>query len=210
MDDLFQTLRPAREDIADGITLLSGFADTKALLADLPVIESAAPFRNMQTPGGKQISVAVTNCGSLGWVSDQRGYRYQATDPVSGEPWAAMPESWRETARHAAAQAGIDNYEPNACLINRYLPGNRMTAHQDKNERDFSHPVVTVSTGLPAEFLIWGEDRGGTPISVPVYDGDVMIMGGAARLWFHGVKTLKPDPSGRRPNRISLTFRTAR
>ncbi|MFK8054003.1 MAG: alpha-ketoglutarate-dependent dioxygenase AlkB [Woeseiaceae bacterium] len=209
MDDLFQSLRPAHEEVLEGITLLSGFADTTALLADLPAITDVAPFRQMVTPGGKPISVAVTNCGSLGWTSGRSGYRYRSTDPNTNQPWAPMPVRWTETAKAAAKLAGYDDYSPNACLINRYLPGNRMTAHQDKNERNFAHPVVTVSTGLPAEFLIWGAERAGSPISVPVYDGDVMIMGGAARLHYHGVKTLKPDPAGKRANRISLTFRNA-
>lgn len=209
MDDLFQTLRPPVEEIVDGILLLAGFANTTALLEELPAITDQAPFRHMQTPGGKPISVAVTNCGALGWVSDQRGYRYQATDPKSRRPWAAMPARWTQTASAAAAEAGFDDFRPNACLINRYNPGHRMGAHQDRNERDFSQPVVTISTGLPAQFLIWGKDRTGSPISVPVYDGDVLVMGGAARLWFHGVRTVQPDAASRRQHRISLTFRDA-
>ena len=209
MDDLFQQHRPDIEHIADGLVLLAGFADTPALLRELDAITAAAPFRNMQTPGGKPISVAVTNCGELGWVSDRRGYRYQATDPVSGRAWPAMPERWRELASAAAARAGFAGYRPNACLVNRYRPGNRLTSHQDKNERDFSQPVVTVSTGLPAEFQVYGETRGGKPVTVPVYDGDVLVMGGAARLWFHGVREIKPGAGETRPHRISLTFRDA-
>ncbi|MEN7341637.1 MAG: alpha-ketoglutarate-dependent dioxygenase AlkB [Pseudomonadota bacterium] len=209
MSDLFRSLRPAVEHVADGVTLLAGFADTRALLAALPEIRSSAEFRNMKTPGGKLISVAVTNCGELGWVSDQRGYRYQSTDPVTGKPWAPMPAAWRQVASKAAAAAGYKNFRPNACLINRYLPGNRMTAHQDKNERDFSQPVVTISTGLSGEFRIWGSERVGAATGIPVYDGDVLVMGGPARLWFHGVNTVKADPSGEPPHRISLTFRDA-
>ena len=209
MSDLFQSLRPPVESIADGVTVLAGFADTASLLAYLPDIQAAADFRNMHTPGGKKISVAVTNCGALGWVSDQRGYRYQATDPLTGQRWAPMPEAWHQIARDAAALAGFQNFHPNACLINRYLPGNRMTAHQDKNERDFSQPVVTISTGLAGEFRIWGEERVGAATGVPVYDGDVLVMGGPARLWYHGVNTIKADPSGHPPHRISLTFRNA-
>lgn len=209
MDDLFQHHRPQMEEIADGLVLLSGLADTSALLTELDTITAGAPFRNMQTPGGKPISVAVTNCGELGWVSDRRGYRYQATDPVSGLPWPAMPNSWRALAVSAAARAGFDDYRPNACLINRYSPGNRLTSHQDKNERDFSQPVVTVSTGLPAEFQVYGETRGGKPVRIPVYDGDVLVMGVRARLWFHGVREIRPAPGDTREHRISLTFRDA-
>jgi alkylated DNA repair protein (DNA oxidative demethylase) len=209
MDDLFQHHRPDVDAIADGLVLLSGFADTAALLAELDGIVADAPFRHMQTPGGKPISVAVTNCGELGWVSDRRGYRYQPTDPVSGDAWPAMPDAWRALAVAAAARAGFAGYRPNACLINRYAPGTRLTSHQDKNERDFSQPVVTVSTGLPAEFQVFGETRGGRPRAVPVYHGDVLVMGGAARLWFHGVRELRASPGDDRKYRISLTFRDA-
>ncbi|MEL7296637.1 MAG: alpha-ketoglutarate-dependent dioxygenase AlkB [Pseudomonadota bacterium] len=209
MQDLFQHIRPEVEQVMPGITVLAGFADSKQLLAALDAIRSISPFRNMLTPGGKPISVAVTNCGDVGWVSDERGYRYQAIDPETRKPWPAMPASWRDTANRAASVAGFSDFVPNACLINRYLPGNRMTAHQDKNERDFSRPVVTVSTGLPAEFLVWGAERAGSPIGVPVYDGDVLVMGGPARMHFHGVKTVQPDPGGHCPHRISLTFRMA-
>lgn len=209
MDDLFQQQRPDIDQIADGLVLLTGFADTTALLRELDTLTAQAPFRNMKTPGGKPISVAVTNCGALGWVSDQRGYRYQASDPVSGKPWPAMPVSWRQTAQAAAAKAGFADYQPDACLINRYAPGNRLTSHQDKNERDFSQPVVTISTGLPAEFQVYGDTRGGAPMAFPVYDGDVLVMGGPARMSFHGVKPIKPASSDALPYRISLTFRNA-
>ena len=209
MQELFQHIRPEVETVMPGVTVLAGFANSMALLAELDAIRNNSPFRNMQTPGGKPISVAVTNCGDVGWVSDDRGYRYQAIDPETRKPWPAMPVAWRDTAHRAAAEAGFNNFFPNACLINRYLPGNRMTAHQDKNERDFSQPVVTISTGLSAEFLVWGAERAGSPIGVPVYDGDVLVMGGPARMYFHGVKTVQPDPGGHCPHRISLTFRVA-
>ncbi|MEO0574073.1 MAG: alpha-ketoglutarate-dependent dioxygenase AlkB [Pseudomonadota bacterium] len=209
MDDLFQTSRAHVEKVDDGLTLLCGRADGTALINALPAILGVSGWRNMQTPGGKTIGVAVTNCGDVGWVSDTTGYRYQPMDPVSGNAWPAMPQSWIALASAAAAECGFDDFVPNACLINRYLPGNRMTSHQDKNEGDFRHPVVTVSTGLPADFLVHGNQRGGSPRVVPVYDGDVMVMGGRARLWYHGVKTLKGPATEDRPHRISLTFRYA-
>ncbi|MEM7612320.1 MAG: alpha-ketoglutarate-dependent dioxygenase AlkB [Pseudomonadota bacterium] len=209
MDDLFQTTRPEVEHFADGVTVLSNFVDTDSLLSALAELTAVSPFRHMSTPGGKRINVAVTNCGKLGWVSDARGYRYQALDPQSNKPWPAMPALWRATAVRAAELAGYDHYSPNACLINRYLPGNRMTAHQDKNERDFSQPVVTISTGLPTRFLVYGDTRGGKPLAIPVYDGDVIVMGGASRMAFHGVREIDRPADDPRPHRISLTFRDA-
>ena len=207
MDDLFQQERPAVESVSEGVTLLAGFADANALLEALPAIAAVAPFRNMVTPGGKTIGVAVTNCGTVGRVSDRRGYRYQRRDPDSQSSWPVMPASWEATANEAARIAGFDDFSANACLINRYLPGNQMTAHQDKNEGDFGPPVVTISTGLPAEFLVWGESRTGRPAGIPVYENDVIVMGGPARLHYHGVRKLKPAAMGRCENRISLTFR---
>lgn len=207
MDDLFQHCRNPIESVMEGVTALAAAVDTGPLLQQLNKITAASPFRNMVTPGGKPISVAVTNCGVVGWVSDRRGYRYQKHDPETGHPWPAMPTLWRRAAIDAAAQAGFDGFKPNACLINRYLPGNQLTAHQDKNEGGFEAPVVTISTGLPAEFLIWGEQRGGTPVGVPVYDGDIVVMGGPARLHYHGVRKLAPGAGDRPAHRISLTFR---
>ena len=207
MDDLFQQQRPAVEAVLEGVTLLAGFADATSLLQALPSIEAVAPFRNMVTPGGKPIGVAVTNCGTVGWVSDRRGYRYQRHDPESGALWPAMPVSWQSAASEAARIAGFEDFTANACLINRYLPGNQMTAHQDKNEGDFGPPVITISTGLPAEFLVWGESRSGRPTVIPVYENDVIVMGGPARLHYHGVRKLKPAAMGRNEHRISLTFR---
>lgn len=209
MDDLFQEARPDVSEIDDGLTLLSDYADTASLLAALPDLTARSGWRNMQTPGGKTINVAVTNCGDVGWVSDRSGYRYQATDPLTNAPWPALPEAWKTVASAAAARAGFQHFVPNVCLINRYLPGDRMTSHQDKNEGSFEQPVVTISTGLPATFQVFGEQRGGTPVNIPVYDGDVMVMGGAARLWFHGVKKLAGPATDARPHRISLTFRYA-
>ncbi|MEM8548644.1 MAG: alpha-ketoglutarate-dependent dioxygenase AlkB, partial [Pseudomonadota bacterium] len=163
MDDLFASQRPAQIAVTDGIRQLTGFADTASLQSGLDEVLSISPWRQQQTPGGRTIRVRITNCGDYGWVSDARGYRYEATDPVTGAPWPALPEAWVQLAVRAASTAGCPDYRPNACLINRYEVGDSMGSHQDKNERDFRQPVVTVSLGLPAEFLIYGDTRGGTP-----------------------------------------------
>lgn len=209
MSDLFAELKREVEPLGNGLVLLPGFADTAALLDALPAITAAAPFRQQVTPGGKTIAVAMTNCGELGWVSDRGGYRYQSTDPESGARWPAMPDAWRTLASRAAERAGCPGYVPNVCLVNRYLPGQRLSSHQDLDERDFSQPVVTVSTGLPATFLVHGETRGGKPLRLPLVDGDVLVMGGASRRHYHAVDRIAPDPAGRVPHRISLTFRAA-
>jgi alkylated DNA repair protein (DNA oxidative demethylase) len=156
------------------------------------------------------MSVAMSNCGPLGWVSDRRGYRYDALDPLSGQPWPAMPERWKALAARAAAQAGFDGFEPDACLINQYLPGCKLSLHQDKDERDFSAPIVSVSLGLPAVFLFGGERRADRPQRYRLQHGDVVVWGGASRLAFHGVAPLADGEHvwlGRR--RINLTFRRA-
>ena len=209
MNDLFASQRRAVEPLGNGLVLLPGHADTAGLLVELPAITACAPLRQQTTPGGKTIAISMTNCGELGWVSDRRGYRYEACDPTTGRPWPPMPEAWRTLASQAAALAGSDGYVPNACLINRYLPGQRLTAHRDHDEGDFSQPVVTVSSGLPATFLVHGETRGGRPMRLTLTDGDVLVMGGASRLYYHGVDAVRPDPAGRIPHRISLTFRAA-
>jgi alkylated DNA repair protein (DNA oxidative demethylase) len=172
---------------------------------------AAAPYRRWQTPGGFTLSVAMTNCGSLGWVSDWRGYRYQATDPAGGQPWPPMPSLFRELAGAAAAAAGFPGFSPDACLVNRYIPGARMSLHQDKDETDFSAPIVSVSLGLPAVFQFGGDTRSARPQRIPVHHGDVVVFGGAARLRFHGVS---PIEVGQHPllgsQRVNLTFRRAR
>jgi DNA oxidative demethylase len=210
--DLFDT-RPSEEQLADGAWLLRGFAlgDARTLLAEVERIAAAAPFRHLTTPGGFRMSVAMTNCGALGWVSDRRGYRYTAQDPLSGEPWPLMPAVFLELARAAAARAGFEGLAPDACLINRYEPGARLTLHQDKDESDFSAPIVSVSLGLPATFLFGGNARKEKQRRIPLQHGDVVVWGGPARMFHHGVLPLKdghhPD-LGRR--RINLTFRRAR
>ena len=199
--------------MAEGAVLLRGFAlPLEAdLIADLRAIVEQAPFRHMVTPGGHQMSVAMTNCGSVGWVTDRTGYRYDGVDPESGKPWPAMPPSFRALAGRAAAQAGFDGFSPEACLINRYQPGARMSLHQDKDETDFAAPIVSVSLGLPAIFLFGGSKRSDRPRRFRVEHADIAVWGGPTRLAFHGVAPLAGGEHavmGRQ--RINLTFRKVR
>jgi alkylated DNA repair protein (DNA oxidative demethylase) len=209
--DLFAA-QQTRIELGPGAVVLQGFAVDKAeqVLAALPIIESTAPFRHMLTPGGLRMSVAMTNCGALGWVSDRKGYRYADLDPESGKPWLPMPESWRQLAYAAAAVGGFAGFEPNACLINRYEPGTKLSLHQDKDERDYTAPVVSVSLGIPAVFLFGGPQRSDKPRRVPLNHGDVVVWGGPARLFYHGVAPLKDEHHPLLGNRrINLTFRKA-
>ena len=214
--DLFESVldvRPPREAMADGAVLLRGFAKPVEadLIAALRAIVAQAPFRHMFTPGGHQMSVAMTNCGGIGWVTDRNGYRYDDADPESGKPWPAMPSVFCELASQAGAQAGFDGFAPDACLINRYAPGARMSLHQDKDEQDFSAPIVSVSLGLPAIFLFGGLKRSDKPRRYRLAHGDIAVWGGPSRLFFHGVAPLADGEHalmGRQ--RINLTFRKAR
>jgi alkylated DNA repair protein (DNA oxidative demethylase) len=198
--------------LAEGAALLRGFALAGAarLHRDVEAVAAAAPFRNMQTPGGFTMSVAMTNCGALGWVSDMRGYRYTPVDPETGQAWPWMPASFRELARDAAERVGFAEFEPDACLVNRYGPGARLTLHQDKNERDFAAPIVSVSLGVPAVFLFGASTRKQKPLRVPLRHGDVVVWGGPARLHYHGVLPLK---EAQHPmfgaHRVNLTLRKA-
>jgi alkylated DNA repair protein (DNA oxidative demethylase) len=199
--------------MAERAVLLRGFARPfeADLIADLRAIVAQAPFRHMVTPGGHQMSVAMTNCGSVGWVTDRTGYRYDGVDPESGNPWPAMPPSFRALAGQAAAQAGFDGFSPEACLINRYQPGARMSLHQDKDETDFAAPIVSVSLGLPAIFLFGGLKRSDRPRRFRLEHGDIAVWGGPTRLAFHGVAPLADGEHalmGRQ--RINLTFRKVR
>nr|WP_293368843.1 DNA oxidative demethylase AlkB [Nevskia sp.] len=199
--------------LADGAVWLPGFAlpDDRALLAAVEQIVAIAPFRHLETPGGLRMSVAMSNCGACGWVSDRRGYRYESRDPLSGEPWPAMPPLFRSLATNAAASAGFQDFAPDACLINRYLPGAKLSLHQDRDEQDFTQPIVSVSLGLPASFQFGGLSRGDPVQRLPLVHGDVVVWGGTSRLRYHGVLALKP---GHHPQvgaqRINLTFRRAR
>ena len=212
--DLFSTLDRARvdEELAAGAMRLSGFAaaEEEALLAALNAVIAQAAFRHMETPGGFRMSVAMSNCGTAGWVTDRSFYRYDRADPLSGQPWPAMPDAFRKLAVTAAAAAGFAGFAPDSCLINRYEPGARMSLHQDRNERDYSAPIVSVSLGLPADFLFGGMTRSDRYRRIPLFSGDVVVWGGPSRLVFHGVAPLAggthPLTGGLRYN---LTFRKA-
>ncbi len=208
--DLFD--RDGRVVIGQGALLLRGHALAldRALLDAIETIAREAPFRHMTTPGGYRMSVAMTGCGQAGWVTDRTGYRYDRHDPESGRPWPAMPGVFRDLACEAAAEAGFPGFDPDACLVNRYAPGTRLSLHQDKDERDLSQPVVSVSLGLPAIFQFGGDRRADRPRRVPLAHGDVVVWGGPARLAYHGVLALK---DGTHPLtgacRFNLTFRRA-
>lgn len=203
---------PRLESLGPGAVVLRAFATPAdaALLAGVQDVSSHAAFRHMITPGGFRMSVAMTNCGALGWVTDRSGYRYDPIDPDTGKPWPLMPGSFLRLATEAAAHAGFDGFIPDACLINRYEPGTRLSLHQDRNERDFGAPIVSVSLGLPAVFLFGGSNRTDKATRVALKHGDVVVWGGPARLRYHGVL---PLVDGHHPllgaHRINLTFRKA-
>jgi len=200
------------EPLADGAVVLRGFAGAAAreLIEAIGIVIQAAPLRRMVTPGGLPMAVAMTNCGLLGWVSDRRGYRYQALDPQTATAWPPMPDALRRLANAAAAAAGFSGFDPDACLINRYEPGTRLSLHQDRDEQDFSQPIVSVSLGLPAVFLFGGLQRSDRAARVPLAHGDVVVWGGPSRLRFHGVLPVK---DGWHPMtgacRVNVTFRRA-
>jgi len=215
LGDLFDGLRPSNESVetlADGATVLRGFAGAEAviLMEALEDVLESAPFRHMATPGGYRMSVAMSNCGRAGWVTDRTGYRYDPIDPMTLRPWPSMPTVFGCLAARAAAAGGFAAFEPDACLVNRYEPAARLSLHQDRNERDLSAPIVSVSLGLPAVFLFGGLRRKERPRKVRLESGDVAVWGGPARLVFHGVE---PLADGEHPLtgrcRINLTFRKA-
>ena len=210
MADLFDL--EFKQTLQEGAVLLRGRAlpVERALLAAIDAIATRAPFRRMVTPGGFEMSVAMTNCGSVGWVTDRTGYRYDPRDPDSGATWPAMPDVFLTLARDAADDAGFASFVPDACLVNCYEPGTRLSLHQDKDERDYAHPVVSISLGLPATFQFGGLKRNDRPLKVPLQHGDVVVWGGASRLVYHGVLALKDGEHplvGRR--RLNLTLRKA-
>jgi alkylated DNA repair protein (DNA oxidative demethylase) len=216
MQDLFDNIaerEPRDIRLAPGAMLLAGFArpfETLLIEAVRSVIERA-PFRHLMTPGGHRMSVAMTNCGAAGWVSDRRGYRYDAVDPDSGRPWPPMPAVFADIAEQAAAKTGFSDFRPDACLVNRYEPGAKLSLHQDKDELDFDAPIVSVSLGVPATFLFGGLNRSDKTMRYRLTHGDVVVWGGPARLAYHGVM---PVADGEHPllgaQRINLTFRKTR
>ena len=206
------TRAPQRLSLEPGACVLRAFArdEAAALLAAVERVAQAAPWRHMTTARGWRMSVAMTNCGRAGWLSDRRGYRYDAIDPETGRPWPALPAVFARLAERAASAAGFDGFQPDACLVNRYEPGARLSLHQDRNEEDFGAPIVSVSLGVPAIFLWGGGERAQRPRRVPLLHGDVVVWGGPARLNFHGVDTLREDHhplTG--PLRFNLTCRRA-
>ena len=212
MTSLFDSdsLPSSHEQLEEGAVLLRSFAAAEAplLVEEVARIAQGAAFRHLVTPGGYTMSVAMTNCGRVGWVSDQTGYRYDPKDPQTGSPWPAMPAAFLDIAAHAAAEAGFAHYEPDACLINRYMAGAKLSLHQDRDEKDAWAPIVSVSLGLPAVFL-WGGKRRSDPVRrLPLESGDIAVWGGPARFVYHGVAPLR---EGRHPltgtARINLTFR---
>jgi len=209
--ELFSGVKDRGIDLGPGILLLRGFADSTRLMPLIDRVASQSPFRHLVTPGGQTMSVAMTNCGPLGWVSDRSGYRYDARDPTTGRPWPAMPDEFRQLALDAASRAGFPAFVPDACLVNRYAAGSRLTAHRDADEQDYAQPIVSVSLGLPASFAFYGLTRGGKGRSVALGDGDVLVWGGPSRLVYHAVRPIKP---GHHPVtgacRYNLTFRHAR
>ncbi|WP_431127399.1 DNA oxidative demethylase AlkB [Variovorax paradoxus] len=212
--DLFSDAELPRgnEAIGPGAFVLRGFAlpFVNDLLPALHEVEQRAAFRHLVTPGGLTMSVAMTNCGRLGWISDRRGYRYAEFDPEIGRPWPPMPAVFERLAQASAAEAGFEGFAPDACLVNRYEPGTRLSLHQDKDERDYDAPIVSVSLGMPATFLFGGLARSDKAVRIPLVHGDVVVWGGPDRLRYHGVLPLEDRPHallGRR--RINLTFRKA-
>ena len=192
--------------------VLRGFAlpQAKDVIAAVKAIEKSAPYRHMVTPGGFTMSVGLTNCGVLGWTTDRRGYRYTKADPMTGTAWPAMPPLLEDLAAAAALAAGFLGFKPDACLVNRYTPGAKLTLHQDKNEKDFDAPIVSLSLGMTATFLFGGQKRADGTMKIPLHHGDVVVWGGEDRLRFHGVMTLKGQAhSSLGHERINLTFRKA-
>ena len=205
--DMFD--KPGNEQLSEGAWLLRGFASSimGEVTALIDQVAGQAPFRQMTTPGGYPMSVAVTSCGSVGWISDKQGYRYSSTDPETGRPWPTMPPALFSLATRAATQAGYPGFAPDSCLINEYRPGAAMGLHQDKDEQDMSMPIVSVSVGLPATFL-WGGTQRSAPLrKVVLHHGDIVVWGGPARLVYHGIERLTSGPGYR--TRRNLTFRKA-
>jgi DNA oxidative demethylase len=210
--DLFSATEPTHPIFASGLVYLRGFAlqNEASLIEDLNHVMMAAPLRTMMTPMGYPMSVATTSCGALGWVGDTSGYGYSAVDPISRLHWPAMPDSFMQLAQTAASTAGFNHFSPDACLINQYQVGTKMGLHRDKDERDFTQPIVSVSLGIPARFQFGGSKRSDKPMQILLSHGDVVVWGGASRKFYHGVMTIQPNQHPKLGNtRINLTFRKA-
>ncbi|WP_434765737.1 DNA oxidative demethylase AlkB [Pseudomonas triticicola] len=204
--------QPRAEQIGEQSWVLRGFAlpQVEQLLTELEAILAAAPLRHMVTPGGFSMSVGTSSCGQLGWITDRSGYRYSGVDPLSGSPWPSMPAVFAELAREAAEQAGFKDFRADSCLINQYVPGAKMSLHQDKDEKCYAAPIVSLSLGLPAMFLFGGFERSDKSQRIPLLHGDMVVWGGVDRLRYHGVLPIKP---GHHPllgeRRVNITFRVA-
>ena len=209
--DLFLEVQDtAACEVVPDVIVLRRFVASSGLIHLIEQLATIAPFRHMRTPGGGRMSVAITNCGAVGWVSDTRGYRYSETDPESSAPWPPMPRPFLTLAQQAAAVAGFGIFEPDCCLINRYAVGAQMGTHRDHDEKDMGHPIVSVSIGLPAVFVWYGATRAGSGVPVRLQDGDVIVFGRTARRGFHGVRRLSPRVLGTTQGvRYNLTFRRA-
>lgn len=211
MIDLFENQNPVgKETLGIQAFVLRGFALPVAndLVANIALIEKISPFRQLVTPGGFTMSVAMTNCGRLGWTSDRKGYKYTEIDPLTGNPWPQMPSEFLKLAESAAHEAGFPSFSPDACLINRYTEGAKLSLHQDKDELDLNAPIVSASLGIPAVFQFGGLERNDMKKNIPLFHGDVVVWGGVDRLRFHGVLPLKPSMhSVLGEQRINLTFR---
>ncbi|MES2501734.1 MAG: DNA oxidative demethylase AlkB [Pseudomonadota bacterium] len=218
--DLFKNDTPAIQEILPDVWLLKSFAlaNEAMIEQDLESVISQAPLRHMMTPIGFAMSAAMTNCGDLGWVSDRKGYRYDAKDPNTAKLWPAMPDSFLALAKQAALTAGFKDFVPDACLINQYKVNASMGLHQDKNEVDFNQPIVSVSLGLPAIFLFGGLLRSDKPHKVSLAHGDVLVWGGKSRLNFHGIMPVKASQIAvlntqsnqyLKNHRVNLTLRKA-
>lgn len=211
MSDLFSNTRPKVEEIYPDCFVLANFVKTSPLFDEVQHVSQHSPFRKMMTPNGHSTGISLTNCGRWGWVSDANAYRYSQIDPLSNKPWQAIPNILMKIAKKAALTVGFEQFEPDACLINRYYIGNKLGSHQDKNEQDYNQPIVSISMGLPATFQIFGENRSGIVRNYRLTNGDVMVWGRSARLAYHGVRAIAADKlQPHLKQRINITLRKAR
>ena len=209
-NDLFSSIAPEMEELIPGVFLFQSYIDEELFMETVKSVTEEIPFRHMVTPGGKKINVAGSSMGTCGWYSDRRGYRYEMSDPVTGKEWPAIPDHIASIITNAAAKAGFKDFIADSCFINQYAPDVRLTAHIDQDEVDFSQPIVSVSLGVSAIFQIFGENRGGKAMNIPLNSGDLLIFGGPARRLYHGVKKLSHSTHPLTGDkRINLTFRKA-